>query len=141
MKPDVLGFTGTRKGMTLAQKAEVIAYLKDKLPDRVVHGDCVGADAEFDEICRVLGIPRGIRPCTIESMRARCDLKENAAIVLAAPKPPMARNRDIVTDSFRLLATPLRRRMGSGTWATIGFGERANRPVCVVLPDGTVVPR
>jgi hypothetical protein len=53
----------------------------------------------------------------------------------------MKRNRAIVADSSVLIATPPnyeRIKSGSGTWATIGFGERAKIDVRVVYPDGTL---
>ena len=140
----VLGFTGTRNGMTDAQRAEVTRQLKRIQPDEVVHGDCVGADDDFDWICEQLGIPgdhRHIRPCTFENMRARCDERRGAKVV-AEPKPPMQRNRDIVADADVILATPpndVPIRRGSGTWATIKFGQRKGIEVVVVAPDGTVV--
>lgn len=53
----VIGFTGTRHGMTNAQRDTVLKLLSEKLtPSSAVHGDCVGADADFDAICTSLDI-------------------------------------------------------------------------------------
>ncbi len=137
-----IGFTGTRNGMTREQKLAVERLLDTLWPDVVVHGDCVGADADFDGICGAIGITRHVRPCTYENMRAHCE--KHGAIVVAEPKRPMARNRDIVADATpagALIACPPNReriKSGSGTWATIGFGERAGVRVFRVYPDGEV---
>ena len=130
-----VGFTGTRNGMTFEQKETVLALLGTGNVLRAIHGDCIGADADFDAICKSLGIPRFQRPCTFENMRAHTD-----ATPLAAPKPPMARNRDIVADADWMIACPpnyKRIHKGSGTWATIGFSEKAGCRIVVVFPDGT----
>lgn len=150
----VVGFTGTRKGMTPAQRAMVTSLIEDAIgaDNNVcrrgfvgVHGDCIGADEQFDDVCHELGVATGIRPCTFHNMRARCDQRRPGVTVLAEAKRPMARNRDIVghvgggAEGSLLIACPPnfeRIKKGSGTWATVGFGERARVRVVVVFPDG-----
>lgn len=135
-----VGFTGTRNGMTEEQRVRVRLLLRNLDPDFGLHGDCVGADNDFDELCLELGIPRHIRPCTFEKMRANCDRKRNPAEQIAEPAPPMARNRAIVADCTLLVACPpndRRIKKGAGTWATVGFAEKAKRLHYVVLPDGS----
>ena len=46
-----IGFTGTHKGMTEAQRASLIGYLTIKKASIGIHGGCIGADIEFDDIC------------------------------------------------------------------------------------------
>jgi hypothetical protein len=139
----IIGFTGTRNGMSPNQiKAihyrisELKAYLETKQEYIVgLHGDCIGADADFDKICREYGIETQCRPCTFENMRAFTPAK-----VIAEPKSPMQRNRDIVADADIILACPPnfeRIKSGSGTWATIGFTEKTNKGLCIIFPDGT----
>lgn len=133
----VVGFTGTRNGMTERQRAAVVDLLFDLKPTAVVHGDCIGADDDFDAICAAVDIERRIRPCTYHNMRAFCDRR--GAKVVAKPKRPMARNRDIVADADVLIACPPNReriKSGSGTWATIGFAKKAGIRVLVVFPEG-----
>lgn len=144
----IVGFTGTRNGMTEAQRAAVRAELSkwrtaagDLMaiagdPDGLsgLHGDCVGADADFDALCREHQIPTSCRPCTFESMRAMTGARE-----IAEPVRPMERNRAIVADADIMIAcppndTPIKK--GSGTWATIRFAERADVPTIIVFPDG-----
>ena len=62
-----IGFTGTRHGMTPGQRAAVaqlIAELASGVGFTAHHGDCVGAGAEFHDLCRAhagsfIGIHRG----------------------------------------------------------------------------------
>lgn len=140
--PLVVGFTGTRAGMTPAQ-AEAVDALLGRLaarePGRALsglHGDCVGADAEFDALCKRRRIAVKIRPASIPEMRAHCDSE-----AIAAPKPPLVRNREIVADSEVLIACPRTREevLRSGVWATIRAMRRKGGPVYLVAPDGELV--
>jgi hypothetical protein len=133
----IVGFTGTRGGMTSVQRRVITELLRDLQQRETIaglHGDCVGADADFHAICRELGVDVLIRPCTSERYRAHCD-----GTVVAEPTNPMARNRAIVQQADVMLATPptnkeLKR---SGTWSTIRMARR-HHGVVVVLPNGTI---
>lgn len=138
----VVGFTGTRNGMTDAQRDRVYRELKQNMTGALgvpllgLHGDCVGADADFDRICILLGIGRMCRPCVFESMRAH-----TGAVEIAPPVRPMERNRAIVADADWVIACPPNFdeiKSGSGTWATIKFARRAHRMLTIVFPDGTL---
>ena len=134
----VIGFTGTRNGMTNEQISQVCRILHSfRASDECegLHGDCIGADADFDAACAALQIPTQCRPCTFENLRARC------TDAISKPMAPMDRNRAIVADADVMIAcppnyTPIKR--GSGTWATIGFAKRAGKRLIVVYPDGRV---
>jgi len=41
-----IGFTGTQRGMTEAQRAALKAVLTDRSATQFHHGDCIGADAQ-----------------------------------------------------------------------------------------------
>jgi len=101
-----------------------------------LHGDCVGADADFDAICKRRAIPVKIRPASVPGMRAGCD-----SGAIAEPRPPLVRNREIVADSELLIACPRTREevLRSGVWATIRAMRRDGGPVYLVAPDGTLV--
>lgn len=140
----IIGFTGTRSGMTDKQK-----YVVELLLTRIggmestknpvgLHGDCIGADADFHNICRKLGMKVNQRPCTFENLRAHTDATE-----ISEPTNPMARNRQIVADCSVLVACPpndteLKR---SGTWATIRMGRKLGdiKQVVIIYPDGNMV--
>lgn len=131
-----IGFTGTRNGMTKYQKEKVEEILSDLGGTVGVHGDCIGADEDFHNLCVALGMEMNIRPCTYENMRAWTDGDE-----VDVPKRPMQRNRDIVADADVMIACPPnfdRIKSGSGTWATIGFSRKAEKHLFIVYPDGSV---
>lgn len=137
----VIGFTGTRWGMTPAQRAalalEVDRALDLDAPWLARHGMCVGSDEEFHNIVRPL--PNGVihgHPSNLSGMTARitdCD-------VLHEPKRPLARNVHIVAASTVMLAAPaeMTEQLRGGTWATIRMARRARKPLAIVWPDGSV---
>lgn len=138
----IIGFTGRSGGMSEEQEEAVRSIILtdfhwNKKPIAWgLHGDCVGADAEFNKICRENLIPTRVRPCTITGMRAFCEAKE-----IAEPKAPMQRNRDIVADADVMIACPpnyVEIKRGSGTWATIKFTRRAKKPLYIVFPNGKI---
>jgi len=132
-----IGFTGARKGMTLEQKQtveEIVQSLDGAT--HCVHGDCIGADADFHDICVSTGLVPRLRPCTYENMRAYCEGEE-----VDYPKRPMQRNRDIVAEANVMIACPPNYdeiKSGSGTWATIKFSRRAKKPLYIIYPDGSL---
>ena len=140
----IIGFTGTREGMTAAQK-QVIAHLLSRIETRhsfipyVVHGDCLGADTDFDNMIAGMGIRRDIYPCNIESARSHCEIR-GAVICLPKPLPPLERNQLIVDKAQCLIATPkeFEETVRSGTWFTVRRGRKANIPIYIVYPDGTL---
>jgi len=134
-----VGFTGTRNGGTEAQLRKMAALLKSLEGTIALHGDCVGADEQFHHLAQLAGYVVKCRPCTYDSLRAFTD-----AEAIAEPVRPMARNRAIVADSDVMIALPPnfdRIKSGSGTWATIGFTEKARKPLLVVFPDGQIDKR
>lgn len=140
--PLVVGFTGTRAGMTRAQAEAVdalLGLLSGREPERAligIHGDCVGADAEFDALCKKRRIAVKIRPGSIAAMRAGCDSE-----ALAEPRPPLVRNREIVADSELLVACPRTREevRRSGVWATIRAMRKKGGAIYIVAPDGALI--
>lgn len=139
----IIGFTGTRSGMTEKQREKVLELLKgftEEIPSELVlglHGDCVGADDDFNVCCLSENIGTLCRPCTYDSMRAHSTSQQ-----IADPLPPMQRNRDIVAQADVMLACPpnyTEIKRGSGTWATVKFTRRAKKPLYIIFPDGTML--
>jgi hypothetical protein len=131
----IVGFTGTRDGMTPSQRARVLEILRGATEAH--HGDCIGADAEFHELAVYLGVPVVIHPPEGRRYRAYCNAAE--AIRIERPKPYLARNQDIVIASDLLVASPKERTepapaRGQGTWSTVRFARRYARPCEVVWP-------
>ena len=135
----ILGFTGTRQGMTERQRFAVAAFLDEHRPIEIHAGDCKGADSEFLDaalLCAGNFPPRTHgHPCNIEKWRAGRKYDH-----LHPVKPPAERNQDIVDASDELLAAPrsVQRESRSGTWQTIGMAFRAKKQITFVWPNGSV---
>lgn len=134
-----IGFTGTRQGMTLAQREAFRRTIRALAFDEFHHGDCVGADADaHDEVRRCCPNVRIIvHPPADETHRAHCRGDE-----CRAPLTHFARNRAIVEETYMILGaslTPHRTERG-GTWYTLDRAYRAGMIVHVHWPDGTVTP-
>ncbi len=142
-RPDVMGapcwgFTGTREGMTPPQAQSLRRKLtSESRIGELHHGDCVGADAQADEIARRIGWRRIAHPPTSPSLWARC-----GAEIVCPKKPYLERDRNIVDATTDLFAAPREniepRGGGSGTWYTIRYALRTGKPVAIYWPDGRV---
>ena len=138
----IIGFTGTREGMTLAQK-EVVAYLLRNIEmksfiDHVSHGDCIGADADFDEIASKMNIVRWAYPSNISSMRAHTE--DRGAILAIEPRPPLERNVMISVGAKYLIACTKSpdEQVRSGTWHAVRCARKNKTTIYIVFPDGTL---
>lgn len=137
-KVRVLGITGTRDGMTSAQKLTSVNLLTEFFyrANNLHHGDCIGVDAEFAEIADELG---GIlivgHPPIEDKYRAyfsnHIDWPEENYI---------ERNRRIVDLSEVLVAFPKSKKESrfGGTWYTVRYARTQGTPILIVWPDGTV---
>ena len=129
-----IGFTGSRSGMTGAQKATVARLLVELEPKHARHGDCVGSDADFHTLARETHAKIIIHPPDDDKDRAGCIGDQ-----ILPEKPYLTRNKDIVDNCTVLIATPdsAQEKQRSGTWSTIRYGRKVGRRVIVVAPDGT----
>jgi len=139
----IVGFTGTREGMTEHQRAAfrlwILRWLSTTPGPEFHHGVCLGADEQAVGIitatlirCRIVGHPGNWGPLT-----------SKAAASVSHPmlpcRPMLDRNRDIVDAAEVLLACPKgpeERR--SGTWATVRYARRTGKRVVFFWPDGSV---
>lgn len=134
-----VGFTGTRFGMTDAQKTVVRALTAGLLVGTcglvAHHGDCVGADANFHAIAKERGASVHGHPPVDETHRAFCPFD-----YAYPPLTHMARNRKIVEASEIMIATPREEteQEYGGTWKTVRMARKLKRPLALVLPDGRV---
>lgn len=134
----ILGFTGTRRGMTPAQR-DALARCVAALPARAVHGGAVGADEEFNGFL----IQAGMRPENIDVYPAsvgRWLLWSDVGCTTYSVAPPLVRNRIIVRRCDYLVAAPATADevVRSGTWATVRRARKVGRPIVILLPDGGV---
>lgn len=136
-----IGFTGTREGMTVKQKEGVVWILDHFRATEGHHGDCVGADAEFHELCRTNSVRTMIgHPPTNPKLRAFCEFDEERE-----PRPYLERNRDIVFEAELMIGCPKEykevvRARGQGTWSTIRYArDVARKWIFIIYPGGSVV--
>lgn len=131
--PGVVGFTGTRLGMSSKQLEQVQSILKNLNPKLVVHGGCKGADKEFHDIALKQQRKIRIRPCGyLSSHHPQCEIMP--------VKPPLKRNLDIIKDASVIIATPPTETeiIRSGTWHTIRHAAKQKVKVIIVWPSGRV---
>jgi hypothetical protein len=158
----ILGFTGTRQGLTPAQRAALPGVLA-VLPERVLHGGAEGADEEFhlficecqvklqkftDAYCGIV-LPR---LCQIEIYVAEEDRwdfwtkranegDDNLRAAYAHIGDPLGRNRIIANRCGVLFACPAEatEQLRSGTWSTVRYARKAGKPITIITPSGDVV--
>ena len=138
----ILGFTGTRLGLTPQQILalhqlfqQFILYGNDL---EFHHGDCIGADAGAHEIAVSYGARTIGHPPTNTDLRAYTINDQNMP-----PKPYKERNKDIVDNTALLLAcsaTP-HEELRSGTWQTIRYAESVGKEPIIIGPDGSRISR
>jgi hypothetical protein len=134
-----VGFTGTRSGLTptqaatLRRVAQELAHHEDK--NRWLHhGDCVGGDLaahnEFGE--------QGFKVCVHPPQEGK-HRAMTVGDVHMAWKPNLERNMQIVFHSDVMVACPSGPELlRSGTWATIRYARKAERPMMLILPTGSI---
>ena len=134
-----VGFTGTREGMTQAQRDAFRRTIRALDVTEFHHGDCVGADAEaHDEV-------RQWCPDARIFVHPPVDATHRAGRLGDEQREPLthfARNRRIVLACDVILGaslTPERTERG-GTWYTLDFAFKVGKLVQVHWPDGTVTP-
>lgn len=133
-----IGFTGTRTGMTKPQLASVRMCFVDLVEQgaRVFHhGDCVGADVEAYWIARDFELLLVAHPGAVKSQYRAMTVNDERR----EPGYPLDRNKDIVNESDVMIAAPARnsQRRG-GTWFTIKYARREDKPLFVVHANGIV---
>lgn len=135
-----VGITGTRFGMSEAQRdnvSHILQAMHSKMGiESVVHGDCIGVDAEMHDMAVSMGIPTWICPPSASEVRAY--KKGN---IVYKEEGYLARDRHIVELCDTLIGIPQlnKETYRSGTWYTVRYGLKMGKDVGVVLPDGTLI--
>lgn len=129
-----VGFSGTQNGMSLAQWHAVEKLLKDAEPVYAHHGDCIGADENFNTIARELEIWTWGHPPLNSSKRAYCHVD-----VQNDPEEYLDRNKTIVNASNWLIFTPEGpEKLRSGTWSTVRYARSLGKLGFIVWPNGEI---
>src|SRR3989304_1568958 len=95
-----IGFTGSRRGMTKAQKAVLNEIFGGHTPFELHHGDCVGADEDAHNIAREIEKRTGqfvkivVHPPSNYKLRAY-----TIPDTLKKEKEYLERNKDIVNET------------------------------------------
>lgn len=128
-----IGFTGTQKGLSYRQ-IQAITEIVRQLPAHVTvhHGDCVGADEQFDALCRIVNLEIYIHPPTKNIKRAFCE--DRGPSVVLPPEDYLNRNKTIVRAADVLIAAPYEddEQLRSGTWSTLRYAIQLNKPHVIV---------
>lgn len=128
-----IGFTGTREGMSLAQRQAFVSTIKAiyPSPSQFHHGDCVGADKEAHDLIRALLAKCYIviHPGNTPWLAAGC-----LADVRMHSTDNISRNHDIVDAVDLMLAAPHtdEEQRRSGTWATIRYAKRLHKKLVIL---------
>jgi len=137
--PMIIGFTGTRLGMTPPQRIAVRELLEQFKTgdDEFHHGDCVGADSQAHDLAEEKNLFTVSHPPRNPRLRAF-----KSANLTLEEKSYHDRNCDIVKTCDLLIAAVdgmMEVVRGSGTWSTIREARRLHKRRHVVYPDGSVV--
>jgi len=138
--------TGNQHGMSSKQievGRNLLSGLQRQFKVVAHHGDCIGSDDHFDQICVELGIHRIIHPPDRVSKRAFCQRRSPETCQVLDEKPYLDRNRDIVRAANtmygfpRELSEPVQTR--SGTWYTIRQARKTQTLCHIIYPDGRIL--
>ncbi len=144
-----IGTTGSRSGMSNNQKTSLVSILNQLISfnNKIIeihHGDCVGSDSQFHNICVdiIPNISIIIHQPEKDILRANMHLLKprNGEIVSLKNKLSyLNRNKKIVDNSDILIAFPssINEVMYSGTWSTIRYAKKMNKKIIIIFPDGT----
>ena len=129
-----IGLTGSQTGMSDSQKLFIQNYIQ-RIHSTIYsmhHGDCVGSDAEFHEICTAANVSVTLHPPSNDEKRAFC-----IAGQIRAPLPYLERNKKIVNACTLLIACPCGlEKVRSGTWATVRYARTKKRRLLIIMPIG-----
>ena len=150
-----IGFTGTRNGCTEKQKETfgrlIREFASENSEMEFHHGDCIGSDADTHDLIKSYNKTRSTgNPMIFPQIRIfghppfnpkarafkECDF-------LLPEKDYIDRNHDIVNTCHILIATPKGyvEELRSGTWATIRYAIKTDKPVWIIFPDGNIRER
>jgi hypothetical protein len=110
-----IGFAGSRTGMTDTQIQKVKEVLAKYDVVEVHHGDCLGADAQFHDICTEKGLKIIVHPPLSKEFRA---FKTTGSTTILTEKAYNARNTELVESCDFFIGCPAKWKTNphSGTW-------------------------
>lgn len=146
----IIGFTGTRVGLTNQQLAWLVETFEQGKEDGTIrevhHGACIGADAAVHAQALELELPiHSWPPVNMKYVAVEC-LTPHRLVTVHPKMQYLDRDRQIVGATAGLIALPKQNEQPApmfwgGTWYTVDFAERMDRPVIICYPNGVVEPR
>lgn len=148
-----IGYTGTRNGMTQAQKDSLFGIL-DYLGcfkgtvTHINHGDCIGGDEEFDnavvETLKQDTVTRIIHAPVDPEHQAHMASRNNGfykETIISEPQTHLKRNRNVVEASDIIIAAPEQDSDPGwgGTWYTYNYARKHDKPTYLIQPSGNVI--
>lgn len=147
----IIGGTGSRDGVSDAQRAWVYGTFEDGIRDGTItglhHGACTGADAFLHEVALESGMHIDVWPPNVTKYLAGQCIVAHPLVTVHPSMPYLNRDREIVRGGTAgLIALPRQdfqpgRESWGGTWYTVDFAERLGRPVVICYPNGKVEKR
>lgn len=130
-----LGMTGNRNQISDRALIQLNAFMDMNTITEALHGDCIGSDKMFHEVCTERMIKTIIHPPTDNTHRAFCK-----GDIMKSPAPYLQRNHNIVDAADTVIAFPPTKKeiMRSGTWSTIRYARKQNKPIVIIHSDGDV---
>lgn len=129
-----IGFTGTRNGMSDAQKEEFEKLIDSKECKEFHHGMCVGSDYQAHLVIKSKEIKIIGHPPSFKKFMAECDCD-----ITKKPFDYLQRNKHIVDESDILIATPdCKERKRSGTWSTVRYARKQNKKIYIIHKNGRI---
>ncbi len=129
----IVGFTGTRQGMTDGQCSYLQKVLEELGCTEFHHGDCIGADSQAAYLVRSMRKVKIVcHPPADPKLRAYVPLRRGDSIHPVLPY--RARNHAIVDACEHLCVGP-RSNVEvdrSGTWATYRYALAWGRPITII---------
>lgn len=141
----IVGVTGTRRGITLEQTFGLEKLLDDNFIIALHHGQCVGADEEAHKAALRRKMYIEVHPPLIKKyvfhIPSTLEYLEYNRITIMPELPYLERNKKIVSASDFLIALPKEEtgmKQRSGTWSTVRYAQQLKRTVHVVRPSGLI---
>lgn len=130
------GFTGCQEMPTFEQIAALSHLLRFLGVTELHHGDCIGSDAEAHLAATNLDISMCIHPP--RSMRKRAFCKGAAYTYPVAEYLVLNKNIVDCTDILIGMPNTTHEKQRSGTWSTLRYAKKRDKPAFVIWPDGDV---
>lgn len=138
-----VGFTGTRRGMTEAQRQAFDEWICSQ-PDitEFHHGDCIGSDDEAADILYEIRHGEDPGPPIKVVCHPPVDTTHRAGNLcyddIREPLTHFARNRAIVNETDVLVVCPcdMEHQPRGGTWYTHDYAQKKGKRIVIIWPNG-----